>query len=109
MKGSGLRVNYWEHEDGDEAAIAAIKGALDPVAAQLSKDNWDVYPGIDFYTWIRTEGLSNYAVMLTGLMDIDSRGGYFRQSHMCQALKRCLEEKRVAGRNREGREGKDRR
>lgn len=86
-------MSCWRHEDGQEHAIAAVKAALEPHADFLSKTNVGLCAATDFKAKVSREELDAAKDMLLGLLEVDARGGCFRQSDAAAGVKQALDAK----------------
>ena len=80
------RVGNFEHSDGDVATEAPLATALKPWARQLVDANVNLYASLDMKVGVCHDTLVKHAVLLTALMSVDKRGGFFfaegaRQCH----------------------------
>ena len=78
------RAAAFSHPDGDAALVSLIATCVKPCATMLVKDGpEDVYPSTEMKSGISSEKLKEYETLLSSLMEIDPRGGFYRQAHVC--------------------------
>ena len=70
----------WSGPDGRDSTITCLKTTLEPHFSELLSDDGKPYTSKDMQKGINTSQLSKFIVMLTSLMELDPRGGFFGQA-----------------------------
>ena len=82
----------WCHEDGDEASIKLVADVFkEPALLKLLLSVAMKYESVDMHNGIVMNELVQGVPLLSGLLAIDPRGGYFTQVHMLLAIQQALE------------------
>ena len=92
------RTAHWQHADGEEASVASLVHALSPFARALCDAHEGVYEGTDMKVGIETQKLLEWKPLLTALVRIDRRGGYFSQRTLATTLQTSLDNEHLADR-----------
>ena len=85
------RQRSWEDPNGKTVEVLAK--ALEVHLDTLISGNIDIYASSDFKNGLDLVGLVVHASLLLNLCEVDTRGGYFRQKDMKDALMLALSNK----------------